>query len=227
MQTVDNLAKDALDIVLANAHQKWTTKTRSAWSRFVNGLIFRVPERVAEARQFLENFWLNDYDRHLAKYNAEKSESDHEFLDHIVGSIERRTLEFTMNQIDNKSIGQLLNSMKWQTVNVATAGRPLFTSDRPVIMSNGLAYRESHLVLPVSPTHLFLATNNEETARQLLNDVTRRELVKTCNRYVVRRAQKYAWNIDDLEIDFVRKHFSQDAHLDEAYWSPKYKTAVR
>ena len=84
MQTVDNLAKDALDIVLADAHHTWTVQTRSAWSRFVNGLLFRVPERVAAARKYLEDFWLKDFDRHRAEYNAEKADGDPEFLEHIV-----------------------------------------------------------------------------------------------------------------------------------------------
>ena len=128
-----------------------------------------------------------------------------------------------MNQIDNKRIGILLNSMRWRTINVAAAGRPLFTSDRPVIMSNGLAYVESHLLLPVSPTCLFLATNNPATENQL-KAIPKRELVKMCNRYVVRRAQKYAWNRDNSEIDFVRKHLSANSHLETIYWDPRRKS---
>ena len=221
MQTVDNLAKDALDIVLANAHHKWTLKTRSAWSRFVNGIIFRAPERVEAARKYLEDFWLDEYDRHEAEYNAGKAKDDPDFLDYVIDSIGRGTLEFTINQIDNMNIGRLLNSMQWHTADVSMVGRPLFTSDRPVIYSNGLAYANSHLVLPVSPTRLFVATNSDATARLLLNDMPRRELVKVCNKYVVRRARKYAWNRDDSEVGFVRKHLSGDAHLDDLYWSPK------
>ena len=68
--------------------------------------------------------------------------------------------------------------MQWHTADVSMVGRPLFTSDRPVIYSNGLAYANSHLVLPVSPTRLFVATNSDATARSLLNDMPRRELVK-------------------------------------------------
>lgn len=40
MGTVDNLAKDALNILLGTSKSGWTDKTRSAWARFVNGLIF-------------------------------------------------------------------------------------------------------------------------------------------------------------------------------------------
>ena len=182
MRTVDNRAKDALDLVLQNAHSKWTAKSRSDWSRFVNGLLFRVPERVASARKYLEDFWLKDYERHRANYNAQKGEDDPEFLEHIVETVSREVLEFTMKQIDDKRIGNLLNRMRWRTIDVSSVARPLFTSDRPVIMSNGLSYPNSHLLLPVSPTRLFLATNTQAMENQFLHVIPKRELVKMANK---------------------------------------------
>jgi hypothetical protein len=62
MAQVDSLAKKALDVLLGEDTPAWTVPLRSAWSRFVTGLIFRNPERVREARKFLEDFWLHDYD---------------------------------------------------------------------------------------------------------------------------------------------------------------------
>ncbi|MGT2437804.1 DUF4238 domain-containing protein [Bradyrhizobium betae] len=218
MGTVDNLAKEALDIVLHNSHTNWTDKTRSAWARFVNGLIFRVPERVASARKFLEEFWLADFEKHKAKYDAQRAESAPDFLDYVIHDVNRDTLEFMMKQIDNVRIGTLLGRMRWRTIDVAPVGRPLFTSDRPVIMSNGLAYDDAHLLLPVSPTRLFLATQTAEMEQYFAYRIPRRELVKICNRHVVRRAQKYVWNIDDSELDFVRKHLSVEAHMDSLMW---------
>lgn len=218
MATVDNLAKEALDVVISGKHNKWTLKTRSAWSRFVNGLLFRVPERVASARKFLEDFWLKDHDLHSARYDAQRREGDPEFLEHIIESINKETLEHTMKQIDDRRIGALLNNMRWDTIEVSSAGRQLFTSDRPVIMSNGLSYDHSHLLLPVSPTCLFLATNNPETTSRFTKAMSVRELVKSCNRHVVRRAQKFAWNTENDEIGFVRKHLATEADMDRLFW---------
>ena len=53
MAQVDSLAKKALDVLLGEDTPAWTVPSRSAWSRFVPGLIFRNPERVREARKFL------------------------------------------------------------------------------------------------------------------------------------------------------------------------------
>jgi uncharacterized protein DUF4238 len=218
MGTVDNRARDALDILLNKTNVKWNDRTRSAWAMFVNGLIFRVPERVAPVRDFLTKFWQADFDRHKAQYDAQKGPADPEFHDYIPEAISRETLQFIMRQINDESIGRLLARMRWRNIDVAPVGRPLFTSDRPVIMSNGLAYPDSHLLLPISPTRIFLATNTPAMESQFANVIPRRELVKMCNRHVVRRAQKYAWNTDDSEIEFVRKHLSAEAEMDRLFW---------
>lgn len=218
MGTVDNLAKDALDILLGSSHAKWNDKTRSAWARFVNGLLFRVPERVASARKFLEDFWRADFERHKAEYDAQKGPEDPEFSDYIPEAVNRETLQFIMTQIDDRRIGTLLGRMRWRTIDVEATGRRLFTSDRPVIMSNGLAYESSHMLLPISPTRFFVATHTPAMENHLANVIPRRELVKICNRHIIRRAQKYAWNTNDTEIDFVRKHLSAEADMDSRFW---------
>jgi hypothetical protein len=227
MGMVDNLAKDALNILLGASNARWTDKTRSAWARFVNGLIFRVPERVASARAFLEGFWKAEFEQHKANYDAQKGPNDPEYANYIPEAINRETLEFIMKQIDDKRIGTLLARMRWRTIDVSPTGRCLFTSDRPIIMSNGLAYAESYLLMPLSPTRLFLTTNSAGIENYFANVIERRELVKMCNRHVVRRAQKYAWSTDDSELDFVRKHLSAEADMDRQFWEARPNTFLQ
>jgi hypothetical protein len=57
--------------------------------------------------------------------------------------------------------------MEWWTIDVTKVGRKLFTSNRPVILEHGLAHPHSYLLLPISPTRLFLATNTREQANNL------------------------------------------------------------
>jgi hypothetical protein len=49
----------------------------------------------------------------------------------------------------------MLASFKWQTLAVDTAKYPLLTSDRPVIMSNGLIQQDAHVTpdLPAASIH--------------------------------------------------------------------------
>jgi hypothetical protein len=226
MGQVDNLAKEALDILLGTLPQKWPVKQRSAWSRFVNGLMFRVPERVAATRKYLEEFWQIDYERHKAEYEKERAPGDPDFPGYLKMSIERESLIYAMKQIDDQQIGSLLNRMEWRTIDVSGAGRPLFTSDRPIIHTNGMAYPDSYLMMPINPTRLFIATNHPMTARQF-TETPPHKLVKGCNRHVIRRAQKYAWNIDETEVEFVRKHLSAEAAMDHKMWGTAYERALQ
>ena len=218
MAQVDNLAKDALDLHLGSEpHPTWTLKTRSAWSRFINAFMFRVPERVAEAKKALEDYWLDNYEKRFAEYNRIKKPGDPEFIDFMIRAIDRGTLDAVMAQIDSQRIGTLLNSMRWFTLSVKKSGRTLFTSDRPIIMTNGLAYPHSHLVMPISPTRLFAATNTEEEENKL-RSIPQRELAKHANRHVVRRAQSYVWHQNTGELEFVRKHMSEEADIDRDFF---------
>ncbi len=226
MAQVDSLAKKALDVLLGEDTPAWTVPLRSAWSRFVTGLIFRNPERVREARKFLEDFWLHDYDNRVEEYNRAKKPSDTDYIDYIASSAERVGLRFTMDQIDNTTIGSRINEMEWWTIDVTKVGRKLFTSDRPVILEHGLAHPHSYLLLPISPTRLFLATNTREQANTL-RAIPNRELVKSVNKHVIRRAQRYAWGTDKTELSFVAKHLSQDAHLDiDFFRTPRAQLAL-
>jgi hypothetical protein len=54
-----------------------------------------------------------------------------------------------------------------------------------------------------------------------------RELVKSVNKHVIRRAQRYARGTDKTELSFVAKHLSQEAHLDiDFFRTPRAQLAL-
>jgi hypothetical protein len=223
MSFVDNLANEALQIHLRKSNRQPTAKIMSAWSRFIAGILFRNPEHIARGRKEIEDEWLRDYDKRKAEYEDWKTPEHPDFLEYIVQSTDRATMRLAQMIIDNKTMGTQLNKMRWFVVDTSDVGRPFFTSDRPIIMSNGLQGPDGHLALPISPSKLFVACN---TPRQetLIRVQPRPALVKFVNRHVVRRAVKYVWNTDKAEIDFVDKHLSREAHLD-TFFDYRPKTA--
>lgn len=57
--------------------------------------------------------------------------------------------------------------------------------------------------------------------------IPNRELVKSVNKHVIRRAQRYAWGTDKTELSFVAKHLSQEAHLDiDFFRTPRAQLAL-
>jgi hypothetical protein len=92
----------------------------------------------------------------------------------------------------------MLASFKWQNATVNTAKYPLLTSDRPIIMSNGLIQPDAHIVLPISPRRLFIATKNDETF-QSFREMNPNELAQAVNNQVSQQAHKFVFDCDESQ----------------------------
>lgn len=214
---VDNLAKDGLDILMSRKPPPWTDRTRSAWSRFVVGMLFRNPERIAATRRYIEDFTLANYEAGKLVYEAQKSEEDPDYLEYIVRSVAFSTIDWTKGMLEDSKIGQHLNNMYWAVRDVSDSGLKLFTSDRPVVMTNGLAYDWSNLVMPISPTKAFMACNHAQRMNDL-KAMRSTEFVSLCNTKVLRYAQKYAWNTTDDQINSANRHLSAEAEVSRMFF---------
>jgi hypothetical protein len=117
----------------------------------------------------------------------------------------------------NENIGLLLNHMRWTVRDVQDSGMHLFTSDRPIFMTNGLVGAAAHLVMPISPTKAFIACNTQEMEQKLFSHSST-VFARECNRNILRYAQKYAWNVDDRFINRADEHLSVDAMVGEEFF---------
>lgn len=215
---VDNRAKNALDTCLGRRPWKWTIETRSDWSRFVLGILFRTPERIAATRKYVEDVALENFEANEADYNNHRKEGDPDFLTYVVSRVTFNTMDFAFSVLDNVAMGKHLNQMRWTIRDVSDSGIRLFSSDRPVIMTNGLSGPDAHLVMPISPKKAFVACNTKEIGERL-HEARASEFAAECNRKVLRYAQKYAWNNDDSQINRVKEHLGADADVYEAFFT--------
>ncbi len=103
---------------------------------------------------------------------------------------------------DDPVIGKAINEMRWSVMQTHGVGASLLTSDRPVIMSNGLAYPGSFIILPIGPMSAFLAVRGEAEEAQF-HEKPIAELVEVINHTVAWQAQDYVWGADDGQIGFV------------------------
>jgi hypothetical protein len=112
--------------------------------------------------------------------------------------------------IANDEIGLLMLNMIGGTMDLSKTPYRLLTSDRPVVMTDGLGYTTSHLALPLSPTMLFVAANTQEMMDEL-RAMGSHDLVRNCNRWTVRHAVKYVWAQDHSHDDLIEQEMSLDA----------------
>jgi hypothetical protein len=208
----DSTASDALRFMLSGDRVEWPNTPRSSWSRFIISLMLRNPEFISQhGAQVAAYFSPNS--REIQDYYRNHRTADHpetyeEFLAKNEHPAARASATSLQSQIDHPEVGTHLNKMRWSLVTFTDMRHSFLTSDRPIIMSNGLLKKHDHLVIPITPSKLFVATNNDET-NALIKNMSERDLIRQVNHRVAIQARKFVYGIDDSQLRFVEKRLGK------------------
>ena len=213
LQRTDNLAHQAHAELLKENVDLDGTK-RSAWTRFLLSLIHRTPERMAGIRHLIRYNLPAVLGDLRVQYRDEFGEDLVGAFDEFVASINEQhisdyTLACLQRLIDSKEVGERVNEMLWHVQAIPRMGFPLLTADRPIIMTNGLNQSHSHLVIPISPWKLFIATNDRNTMTRLVRHLSVGRGAEKVNDMTVRQARRYVYSIDDTQLRFVLNRFGE------------------
>ena len=117
--------------------------------------------------------------------------------------------------MDSENVGEFLNNMVWGVLTFLRPRYPLLTSDRPYVMTNGLKTPNGHIVLPISPRTIFIATRDKETMQQIDAHCKREDLrmSETLNDIVVRQARKFVWGNNKSQLRFVANRLGKQPGL--------------
>jgi hypothetical protein len=72
-----------------------------------------------------------------------------------------------------------------------------------VVVANGMREPTGLIMLPISPNHLFITTNNQQTERQIQTLWHKRRIIRDINNLVVCQSRKLAFGTNDAQFDFV------------------------
>jgi hypothetical protein len=206
-----------LDDKAAYAHQKMLNKDfggmtlamREAWTLFILSIIMRSPKMVSDFLQEIIKDLPEQWPE-IQKRWAEEHPGEEVLADFNPTTAKQYSLVSLRRFIANDAIGTLIINMVWGTFELAKSGERLLTSDRPIVMTDGLGYTDSHLAIPLSPTMLFLAANNQETI-DVIRKMPTREMVRNSNKRIVRSAVKYVWAQDHSHDALITTRMSLDA----------------
>ncbi|WP_461325144.1 DUF4238 domain-containing protein [Bradyrhizobium diazoefficiens] len=206
---VDDQAAIALQKLLRNEMQDWSIDLRKSWTLFLMSLFMRSPKIVSDAltaiTDGLPQQWA-EIQKQWAKDNPEEP-----LLEDFNSTLAQQYSLLALRRfIANDELGLLILSMIGGTMDLSQTPYRLVTSDRPVVMTDGLGYTTSHLALPLSPTMLFVATNTQEMMNEL-QAIGSHDLVRNCNRWTVRHAVKYVWAQDHSHDELIEREMSADA----------------
>jgi len=110
--------------------------------------------------------------------------------------------------MDSKLVGEHIGKMQWRVLTLGNAPYPFLTSDRPIIMTNGLNVSDAHFGLPMGPQHLFVATNDEETFLKI-RAIDPAQILHNVNHKVASQAVKYVYGCDDSQLAFVAERIGK------------------
>ena len=208
----DNGAARVLQLFKLGKEIAWTSDTRSAWSRFIISLMIRNPEYVGHVAAQVAGFFDPKSNELNEKYRSIRRPDDPETYDGymaLTGHQAGRASVWAMQRIiDSPRMGGHLNQMRWSVVSFRNERFTFLTSDRPIIMTNGMARPDNHLALPIGPRMLFVATNTVEM-EQTIRNMNARQLMEQVNSRVVSQARKYVWGTDDTQLRFVQNRFGR------------------
>jgi Protein of unknown function (DUF4238) len=209
MQAVDNWAARALAIMLRESPQAHDLDARMkvAWARFLYSLMIRTPEHIKRIQQKadenppeLPETLRHDYDKLRGPNDPATFEQYKAWS--LANPLKLPAQRILPELINSERVITEIACMRWTTANVGRTRHSMLTSDRPVIMTNGLVQSDAHIAIPLSPKLLFLATKSDETRRAIAS-MNSDEIVEVVNHKVSEQAIKYAYGIDDRQLRFV------------------------
>lgn len=210
-QYADQKASDALDNHLGIQSLPWTSELVSAWSRFVIAVHLRHPDAMPELRAAAAAIWTASGADCQARYDASRQPTDPPTFDEYLALRDplapiKMRVNLIIKAFDNDEVGAHINQMKYAVVDVSAAPFRLLTSDRPVEMFK-IKEPNGVLSIPLSPTKVFVAANDEATFDKL-RGATPEDLARDINTFVVSRARRFVWAQDESQERFIYNRMS-------------------
>ncbi len=210
MSPLDNGAAVVLDRLITG--KPLDTEQRLAWARYLLSMLYRHPDGVETIKTHMAEMWREGTDAletDFAKMQATRglpiTTLAEETAKRDPGAAGKSAANMIADIIGNSRAVPDIAAMPWMCVDVRQSKFSLLTSDRPLVMSAGLADPLCYLALPLSPHQLFVASHDDRYAKTLPGAAHSR-IVKAMNRDVVRQAREFVWGTDDAQLEFVRKH---------------------
>jgi len=208
MALVDNDAVKARDMMLTGQIPS-DPKTREAWTRFVLSMVFRNPEEMLKFKERFHDELMKPDANIQAEYDKRKEAGDPGTFEQWLMTnrperIERSAILLMTKLVQRQNVNYLLRTMHWRVIDISAVTRRLMTSDRPIMMSNGMVHYAGHFALPISPTKLFIACTTVAFANQFCA-MSKGKIVREINKIVVGQARKFIYAQDSSHLSDVRK----------------------
>jgi len=215
MGMVDDWAARAHARMLEDGTSVGHMNTRAAlgWCQFLYSLVVRTPEHLLLIKQKLAEMSPEILEGVRDEYPSLRGPNDPLTFDEYKERYANKPIAVApprvlLDILSSKRVVRALATLKWVTKNVDSADHTLLTSDRPVIITNGIDRPDAHIVLPISPRKLFIAAKEEQMLHQITS-MSADQLVTIANEKVSEQAYRYVYGVNDSQLRFVSKRLGK------------------
>lgn len=206
MQTVDSRAAGVL-ARMEDGHEPRDRATRSDWTRFLQSLQLRTPSDIVGLKGRARADWGLTVPEIQTRYEALREDGDPETFEAFIEAgdpllVERIGVRLATVLIDHSGLGEHINNMDWDILDLERSNVALLTSDHAVDQVLGLKEPRAFITLPIGPKRLFIAANERRTIDALATR-TARDVVMHRNRTTVKCAREYVWAQDRAQAGFI------------------------
>jgi hypothetical protein len=196
----------ALDALLSGKLNQMSASLKIGWARFMMSLLHRTPEKII----WYGKVWKGMHAEAAvdARAEIERNNGDLSQLADFEETFAASFVQVLQNIMDSTLIGQHLVNMRWGVIKLHQHQR-LMTSDRPLLIMNGLQRPDAQVAIPLSPSDLFIATNKEDILQQA-GEMNSKELSEQSNHHIVSQAERYVYSADDSQLRFVSKRLGRE-----------------
>jgi len=214
MRLLDTGAHATLQTMLDGTFNRFATSaSRSVWTQFLLSLKFRNPDAVALLKRHLRDVWNAGRAKLKENYHSVRAPTDPLTFESYVAlspphEQHKIALDFLKMIIDNDHLGPMIFDLHWSVLRLDRSDISLLTSDRPLILPDGLQRHDSYIALPIGPKTLFVAGRGPAWANRL-GSLSPTRVVKEMNYFVVAQAREFVWGTDDRQLPFIQKHIGE------------------
>jgi hypothetical protein len=215
MKTTDDFASQAMRAMLqVPSSPDLSVEIKSGWSRFILSLLMRNPQFLRNLRVQLRAKQAIQIAELRPTYDSWKLPDDPPTFEEFLAKMEPAALDkagaiLLQDVIDHRRLGAHINGMQWMVLQLHNPPHTLLTSDRPVVMSNGIGHSDAFILLPMTPVQLFLAVNTENTFRRIDALLNTGQFLGFMNNAMVRQARKYVYGQTDSQLRFVENRLTR------------------
>lgn len=211
LRPIDSGAADALRILISGG-EIYSSRLRSAWSQFLMSLLLRMPEDLEMFKNaYRTNLFGEDDERERRYQEIRGEDSPPTFMGYVRSRPEHEhgwaEMRIFANLLNHHGVGETIANMRWKVLDVSNHKRQLLTSDRPIMLANGIKKPDGYIVLPIAPYRLFLAYSGR-VGFDIICSRKPTHLVADCNYTNVGRASKLVFGSSDAQLGFVRSHLN-------------------